>query len=150
MIKSILFSCSLLLVLAARWPLTTAPRQGIRGHTRWLSGNHMPSPGVKQAAPTGFSSTVYIFELTNLSQVIRREPAALYQSVSTRLVKKVVSDSSGYFAVRLPPGRYSLFTKKDTLFYANRFDKDNNIAPVEVLAGKMTPVDILVDYDATY
>jgi hypothetical protein len=52
--------------------------------------------------------------------------------------------------VALQPGKYSLFTKKDNLFYANIFDGKNNIAPIEVLPKALSKVEIKVDFDATY
>ncbi|MEJ0081858.1 MAG: hypothetical protein WDM78_13125 [Puia sp.] len=60
------------------------------------------------------------------------------------------SDDKGYFFLSLPPGEYSLFTKKDALFYANNFDADNHIAPVKVVPHKVTQVNVNVDYDAVY
>ena len=50
----------------------------------------------------------------------------------------------------LPPGEYSLFTKKDALFYANNFDGNNHIAPVKVVPHKVTQVNVNIDYDAVY
>ncbi|PWT72852.1 MAG: hypothetical protein C5B59_14780 [Bacteroidetes bacterium] len=124
--------------------------QGIEGHVFRISGNQMPSPDVKPRAPRGIQTTVYIFELTNLSQVEREGQSAFYRSISTKLIKTTKSDGSGFFKVKLPPGHYSLFTKKDSLFYANLFDGSNNIAPVQVTPGKMSRIDIRVDYDAVY
>jgi hypothetical protein len=126
------------------------PTGSIDGYVFRISGNHMPSPDIKPAPPIPLSTTVYIYELTNLNQVQRDGSSAFYLSIKTKLIKKVQSDKIGHFKIFLPAGRYSLFTPKDTLFYANRFDKDNNIAPVEVLPGKITKVEVRVDYDATY
>jgi hypothetical protein len=128
----------------------TCKNQGIEGYVYRISGNHMPSPNIKPSAPKGIKTTVYIYERTNLNQVERQGQLAFYFSIKTKLVKKAESGTNGYIKVQLPPGQYSIFTKKDTLFYANWFDKDSNIAPVEVLSKKMTKVEIRVDYDATY
>ena len=87
-------------------------------------------------SPQRHSATLYIYELTNLSQVTRVGESAFYSNIRTRLVQTVQSDASGYFSVSLPPGQYSLFTKKDALFYANNFDGQNNMAPVKVSPGK--------------
>jgi hypothetical protein len=125
-------------------------KQGITGYVYRVSGNQMPSPGRKPGKPTGAKTTLYFFSLTNISQVKRLANSAFYLSVETKLVKMTDSDTSGYFHVDLPVGRYSIFTKKDTLFYANRFDSYNNISPVEVQSRKITNVEIRVDYDAAY
>jgi hypothetical protein len=124
--------------------------QGIEGYVFRISGNQMPSPDVKPNPPKGIKTTLYIFDLTNLVQVTRQAQSSFYSSVHTKLVKKIETDSTGYFKVELPAGRYSLFTKKGTLFFANWFDGNNNIAPVQVLPQKMTKVEFKIDYDAYY
>src|ERR1700759_3910019 len=124
--------------------------QGIEGYIYFISGNQMPSPGKKSTPPKGIKTTLYIYQLTNINQVTRQGQSAFYSSVHTKLVAQTESDSTGYFKIQLPPGRYSLFTKKGALFYANMYDRDNNLAPAEVLAGKLNRVEIKIDYDATY
>ena len=59
--------------------------------------------------------------------------------------KGTTTDEKGNFNIPLPPGTYSVFTKKGNLFYATRRDEQNNIAPVKVLPGKMTRVDCSVE-----
>lgn len=125
-------------------------RQGIEGHVRLVTGNQMPSPDVAPSAGRGIKTTLYIYELTNLGQVNRVGQSAFYSQVSSKLVKKVQTNDKGYFKVRLSPGQYSVFLKKDTVFYANRFDGENNIAPVEVVRKKMTQLEVKMDYDAVY
>jgi len=144
-------------VLMAIFPLITVSSteqggngQGIEGHVYRISGNQMPSPDIKPSPLKGIRTTLYVYCLTNLSQVIRHEQGPFYESVQTKLVIKVETDSTGYFKVQLPVGRYSLFAKKDMLFFANWFDGNNNIAPVEVAAKKMTTVVFKIDYDAAY
>ena len=124
--------------------------EGIEGNIYFISGNQMPSPHKKSSPPKGIKTTLYIYHLTNINQVTRQGQSVFYSSVNTKLVKKIESDTTGYFKVHLSPGCYSLFTKKGALFYANIFDQYNNIAPAEVIAGKITKVEIRIDYDATY
>jgi hypothetical protein len=76
--------------------------------------------------------------------------APFYTAINTKLIKQVNSDTKGEFKVKLPPGQYSLFIKKDDRFYANLFDEKNNIAPVTVAKGKFTEVEVRADYDAVY
>jgi hypothetical protein len=125
-------------------------RTGLEGYIFRISGNRMPSPDVKLSPPHGVKAVLYIFELTSLSQVTKQGESAFYSSVSTRLVQTVSSDDKGYFFISLPPGEYSLFTKKDALYYANNFDADNHIAPVKVVSHKVTQVNVNIDYDAVY
>jgi hypothetical protein len=124
--------------------------QGIEGHVLLVSGNQMPSPDRPPSAGKGIKTTLYIYPLTNLSQVERLEHSTFYSRINTTLVKKIETKDNGYFKVRLSPGQYSLFLMKDTLFYANRFDDKNNIAPVAVVANKTTKIEVKMDYDAVY
>lgn len=126
------------------------PQQGIEGYVYLVSGNQMPSPDAKPVPLKGTSTFLYIYQLTNLSQVQRQGQSAFYYSIQTKFMAKVETGPNGYFKVNLPPGRYSLFVKKGDLFFANWFDKDNNIAPVEVLPAKFSKVEFRIDYDAAY
>jgi len=124
--------------------------QGIEGFIYFISGNQMPSPNRKPALPKGIRTILYIYHLTNINQVIRQGQSVFYSFVNTKFITKAESDTTGYFKIHLDPGRYSLFTKKGSLFYASIFDKDNNIAPAEVFADKVTKVEVRIEYDATY
>lgn len=125
-------------------------KTGIEGYIFRISGNRMPSPDAKLSPPKGIKAVLYIYELTSFSQVIRQGESGFYSAIHSRLVQTVSSDDSGYFYASLPPGEYSLFTKKDALFYANNFDGDNHIAPVKVVTHKVTQANVNVDYDASY
>jgi len=127
---------------------TLAPQQeGIEGTARPISGNHMPSPKYHPGPPPGLHATICVFRLTSQTQVTGAGKTGLYRSVQTPLVRQTDTDDSGHFRILLPPGTYSVFTKKGSLFYATRRDEKNNIAPVEVLPGKMTRVDCSVESD---
>jgi|SRR5690606_10924895 len=124
--------------------------QGIQGFVREAIGNQMPSPDVPPSEPAGIKTTVYVFELTRLEQVEQEGNSPFYRKIKTRMIDKIESDSSGQFAISLAPGRYSLFTKVNDLYYANNFDGENHIAPVTVEEGKFTEVNILISARATY
>ena len=123
---------------------------GIKGHVYLVKGNQMPSPDRVVKAPPGLETELYIYALTNLSQVTRVGSTAFYSQINTPLVAMVQTDSAGAFAVKLRPGFYSLFVKKDGNYYANIFDGQENIYPVEVASGRMTEVEFRADYDAVY
>jgi hypothetical protein len=145
-----------ILLLAISLPvlLTSAKGQGkktgIEGYIFRISGNRMPSPDAKISSPKGVKAVLYIYQLTTLNQVTKVGESAFYSSIGTKLVQTVTSDETGYFYVSLPPGEYSLFTKKDALFYANNFDGDNKIAPIKVVSHKVSQVNVNIDYDAVY
>jgi hypothetical protein len=133
-------------------PGMRAQQSGIQGKVYLLYGNRMPSPPRRPGDTIRYSSegpgvkgTVCVFALTNDSDIVRKGTSPWCEAVHTRLIRQVDTDDKGNFAILLPPGTYSVFTKKDNLFYASRRDQWNNIAPVKVLPGKMTRVDCSVE-----
>lgn len=122
-------------------------QQGIEGVARNVTGNRMPSPKHRPGLSPGTRAVICVFALTNQTQVANAGAAGLYSAVHTNLVRQADTDDSGHFRILLPPGTYSVFTKKGQLFYATRRDEKNNIAPVEVLPGKITRVDCSVESD---
>lgn len=125
-------------------------KQGIHGTIYRVQGNQMPAPGEQPSRPQPLQTTLYIYELTSTAQVQPSAQPGFYTAIHTRLVKKARSDKKGAFKVKLPPGTYSLFLKKDNLYYANLFDDKNNIAPVSVVKGSYTEVTVKADYGAVY
>lgn len=110
----------------------------------------MPSPDIAPEPPKGVKTTLYIYELTNITDVTREANAVFYTSIATKLVKQVETDDDGSFKVKLKPGMYSLFVKKDDKFYSSQFDDKNNIHPVQVKSGKMTEDIFQANYNAVY
>jgi len=133
-------------------PAAALQQQGIEGTALRISGNHMPSPRLRPGPSPGVAASICVFRLTNQTQLTGTGQTGLYRSVQTPLVRQAETDDSGRFRILLPPGTYSVFTKKGSLFYATRRDEKNNIAPVEVLPGKMTRVNCSVasDHAAVY
>jgi hypothetical protein len=129
---------------------TGCSRSGLKGHVYYVAGNQMPSPDQHRASAPGMKTTLYIYQLTNISQVTRDGYSPYYKTISTALVKKVETKEDGSFKVKLNPGQYSLFVKKGNVFYGNIFDEKNNIYPVTVEKGKWTEESYKADYDAVY
>ncbi|AXY76964.1 carboxypeptidase regulatory-like domain-containing protein [Paraflavitalea soli] len=125
-------------------------KEGLKGNIYRVQGNQMPAPGEPSTRPQPFQTTLYIYELTNASQVKNAAQASFYTAINTKFIKEVRSDKKGAFKIKLPPGQYSLFVKKDNLFYANVYDDKNNIAPVAVIKGQYTIVEVKADYGAIY
>lgn len=123
--------------------------QGIKGTVTWYEGDRMP--GINRQAEPGkpVRRVIYIYSLTNRHAAVEHD-GVFYDSIRTRLVKKIKSDKSGMFSVNLVPGQYSVFTKEEQGLYANRLDGSGNINPVSVRADSVTTIDIRVDYKATY
>jgi len=124
--------------------------QGIAGKIIWESGNQMPSPDApRSTGRRGVKRAVYIYGLTNGTQATTTE-GVFHANIQTKLITQVESDANGYFEVSLAPGRYSIFTKEEQGLYANLFDGENNIFPVEVKKEQVTTVEFLINYAATY
>ncbi len=110
----------------------------------------MPSPNApKSSGKRGAQRTLYIYELTKGTQTNTLE-GVFHTNIQTNLVTQVVTDANGNFAVGLAPGKYSLFSKEEKGLYANLFDGENNIFPVEVQQGQVTTVEFLINYNASY
>lgn len=125
-------------------------REGIRGTIYRVQGNQMPAPGEPSTQPQPYQATLYVYQLTNTSQVEKAAKASFYKAIHTKLVKEVRSDKKGKFKVKLPPGQYSLFLKTENGYYANLFDDKNNIAPITVVKGKYAEIDMKADWDAVF
>ena len=110
----------------------------------------MPAPGKPAVEAKPVSTTVYIYEATNLSQVERMGTSPFYNSISTKFIKSVQSDEAGKFMLKLSVGHYSLFTKVDGKFYANQYDSKNNIALVMVEENKFSEVNIIISDKASF
>lgn len=124
--------------------------QGITGYVKKITGNQMPSPDIKRPSPKGMKATVYVYEITNISQVAQEGSSPFYSAIHTKLIDTVSSDSSGHFLIGLPEGSYSLFIKVKGKFYANSFDGANNISVALVKKKKLTEIDLLMSDGAVY
>jgi len=125
-------------------------KQGIKGVVQLVSGNQMPSVDQKRSGPKAFPTTVFFYEPTNISQITRHDQQPLFNTVLTKLISTVETDSIGAFSAALPVGTYSVFVQVDKLFFANNFDIRNNISLVTVEEGKLTEIKILVNHNAAY
>jgi hypothetical protein len=128
-----------------------AIKQGITGKVVWEAGNQMPSPDAPPSSGgrRGVQRTLYIHELTNGTQATTRE-GVFHTNIRTNLVTQVNTDADGNFTVSLKPGKYSIFSKEEQGLYANLFDGQNNIFPVEVKEGQLTTIEFLINYEAVY
>lgn len=127
---------------------TTAFTEGISGRITYSEGNMMPGPGQKNA-PKGVQRTVYVYAVAAAGQATGQGP--LYASVLTPLIATVKSDTSGFYACRLKPGKYSVFTGEEGgMLFSGLSNEKNELSPVEVLPGKVTAYPILINYKAVY
>ena len=123
--------------------------QGIDGRITCYEGDRMP--GIAKPADPGrpVKREVFIYSLTNQRDAVLHH-GVFYDSLKTRLVKKTMSDQEGQFAIKLPPGHYSVFIKEEKGLYANRLDGSGNINPIDVTVDRVATMDIRIDYKAYY
>ncbi|SMO35947.1 hypothetical protein SAMN06265350_101262 [Solitalea koreensis] len=124
--------------------------QGIEGVVFWRSGNQMPSPDESATGMKGkpIVREIVVFKLTKTNET--KQCKTFFSAIKTAEVGRTRSDSAGYFLLKLPPGNYSIFVREEKGLFANRFDGHNNICPVEVKAGEIAKIELIVDYAASY
>ncbi len=144
----------ILVVAAFACKTSKETSQGVKGGVYWVEGNQMPrimDDGSGKTAPEskiGVQRTILIHELTHADQV--EVVDFLIGEIHSNLVQKISTDENGLYAIRLPPGKYSLFTVESDGYFANTFDEANNLNPVEVKEGEWEVFDIVIDYMAAY
>jgi hypothetical protein len=122
--------------------------QGIAGRVWFWEGDFMPMSPSGKITPA--VRKVLVYTPTRTDSALRVGYGGFYSHILTTLVAEATSNDSGFFQVTLQSGRYSLFVKEDTLFYANSFDGEGYIQPVNVLSDSITAVRIDITYRATF
>ena len=124
--------------------------QGVTGTVTWLEGNQMPSVGPDNGKTSAKPVVRTLHFYLPAKDGDARQANGFYANVSTKLVAKTTSDEAGNFAIKLPPGKYSVFIEEADGLWANRFDGQGHINPVTVTAGQTTTLNIKIDYKAFY
>ena len=140
----------LLLVLAffGIVQFTKGPKEGIQGQVFWLSGNQMPGPGKSISPQYGVTREIIVYKAATLNDVEQSDQ--FFNNVKTELVTKAMSKVDGSFKIKLPPGKYSVFTQEQKGLFGNMVDKDGCVSCVEVRPKKYAWMTITVDYEAAY
>lgn len=129
--------------------------EGIYGKVVWRDGNWMPSINIDGSPamppkPKGVQRELLIYQATRMAQATMSAEGPFFSNIQTRLITTVRARPDGTFAVSLPPGIYSVFSKEERGLYANQFDGESFIRPVAVTKGSATQVTIVLDYNASY
>lgn len=128
--------------------------QGIHGRLFWVEGNLMPQASEEGTGPTeetlrkGVQRTLKIHPLTHIDQLSIGD--YLIGTIQTPEIASFQTETDGSFRIELPIGKYSLFTVEKEGYFANIFDSENHINPVEVKAGEWSKFDIIINYKAVY
>lgn len=133
--------------------------QGIYGLVLFWEGDFMPTYPEDDSGGDVYPVVrdVCIFEAVLHDDVewtyVEIEPGFsihLATDIPAALVHIVRSNRNGYFEAELPSGRYSIFVREGGHYYANLFDGDGYVFPVEVEEGKTTGIQFDITYMATY
>jgi len=146
-----IFTVLILLILLGSCKSSQMSGQGIQGQVLWVAGNQMPQAndrGVNPEEKVPVQRTLRIHELTHINQA--RLGDALFGDIETPLIEEVKTDEEGRFSVKLPAGRYTVFTVEKSGYFANVFDLDSYINPYEVKEGEWTKAEILINYEGAY
>jgi hypothetical protein len=120
----------------------------IEGHIYNATGNQMPGPGKDLQPNKGAVREIWIFEPTAEKQVTGTSP--LFNTLSTKSIAHTTSDSTGHYQIKLPAGRYSIFIKESSGYFAAESDGTGILNPVEVSIGHTTTKDITITLNAVY
>lgn len=119
--------------------------QGIWGSVSFWEGDFMP--GNPSGTITPVIREIFIHKVTTVNDI---GSGPLFANIPTDLVATVSSDATGFYEVEVGPGTYSVFVKEDASFYANGFDGQGQIQPVEVTANTVSELQIDITHKASF
>ena len=152
--SSLTYVCILSLFLFSSCKTNKISTQGIKGQIFWVEGNQMPqaksegSTSVSPAAKRPVKRTIQIHQLTHINEASLGD--YLFGNIETPLVASVETNNEGEFSVKLPPGKYSIFTVEENGYFASIFDLDSYIHPVKVEENEWSKIEITIDYKASF
>jgi hypothetical protein len=124
--------------------------QLICGNVYLLKGNKMPDPDKPLSKGAAVSREIQIYTLTKMADT-EGDGATFFSKINTKLVKKVTSDKKGRFCVNLPTGKFSVFVLDPGFgLFANNFDGEMNISPIEIVKGKNKDIELQINHSAAF
>ncbi|MGE0931045.1 carboxypeptidase regulatory-like domain-containing protein [Peijinzhouia sedimentorum] len=152
---SLLSSAFMLLIMTSCVSQQTmqASKQGLFGKVLWVAGNQMPmiiEEGQQddRKGPRPIEREIVVFEQTRTSDTEMEN--GFYKNIKTKEVARFKTDKNGQFFINLKPGVYSLFTVEEDGLWANTFDGENRINPIEIKEDEISQITITINYDAAY
>jgi hypothetical protein len=120
--------------------------EGIAGTLTLIEGNCMPPIGANSSCKEyPVKRKIRMYEYTLLKQA-KNEGGAVFTDVSTKLLATVDCDEEGFYQIKLPPLRYSLFIEENGKLYANGLDGYGGINPVTVDTMKVSKTNLKISY----
>jgi hypothetical protein len=125
------------------------PKQGIKGYVLVEKKANMPLKGTAKQKGRPLSTVVYIYEATNVNQLVAQE-GNFTKGVKSRLIQQVRSDNAGKFKIRLAPGKYTIVLGYQDGIYIPYFSGNSGVALIEVLKGQFQEIDLLITASSVY
>jgi len=125
-------------------------KQGVYGVVKFWEGDFMPSPNTYRKDGTPVPREVFIYELTHGDMVEEIPYSSFFKKINTKLIASKFSNEKGFFEFELPEGKYSIFVKEDSLYYANICDGQGNIFPFVVKKDSLTKINFDITYKAYF
>ncbi|HAS43612.1 MAG TPA: hypothetical protein DCS93_24240 [Microscillaceae bacterium] len=135
--------------------------QGVYGRVFWVAGNQMPVIGVKPPKEKSKADNqrtkpvkrqLLVYPVMSMSQL--KPNGRLFQMPDTKPFATAMADEDGCFQLKLPPGKYSVFTLEEDQgqkrIFANIFDGQGHANPVEVKRMELTELNIKINYKAVF
>ena len=120
----------------------------LSGYIYLQQGNQMPSPGRVTGKGRGVSREIFVYATTTISQATGSAP--MFDHISTRLIMRTKSDTTGHYSINLPAGKYSVFIKEEGKFFASESDDKGALNPVEITQNHILKKDFTINYRAAY
>jgi len=120
--------------------------EGITGTLYQKEGNCMPPIIDENSTCKTFpiKRKILVYEYTKTSQVDGYGP--VFNAISTRKIAETESDYLGFYEIKLSPGTYSVFILEKGNLYANLFDGQGGINPVEITNDSLSIEHQKLDY----
>lgn len=125
-------------------------KQGVYGVVKFWEGNFMPSPNTPQRDGIPVPREVFIYELTSRDMAVKVNYTSFFRQINAKLIASKFSNEKGFFEFELPEGKYSMFVKEDSLYYANGWDGEGNIYPFTVKKDSLTSIQFDITYKASF
>jgi hypothetical protein len=123
---------------------------GIEGKITFLEGDAMPGPDGPAAKPQPIQREVWICQPLKRLEVPSEE-GVFFNIEPEMVVISKLSTKEGCYRISLKPGTYSVLVKEgDKGWFANLFDRHDLIQPVTIESGKISKMDIVINYKAAY
>lgn len=125
------------------------PKQGLEGFLREAKGNQMGIQNQFSNKGIPFKSKLYLFKKLVTEDLVGLD-GQWCKSINQKPFKIIASDYKGYFKTALSPGKYVVLVGAYDGYFIPSFNQYNQPSSIEVIAGQLEQMNILVNSRAVY